>query len=111
MGISIDNSNLFSLYNTNSTNKVSAEKLESSLNGDLTDATDKELMDVCKEFETYFIEMVMKEMRKTVPKSDENEYTEYFGDTLYQEYAKNITENGSIGLAQTLYESMKRQKL
>lgn len=110
MSISINNSNLYSLYKTNSSDKMTGEKLESTLSGNLGNATDKELMDVCKDFETYFIEMVMKEMRKTVPTSDTNEYTEYFGDTLYQEYAKNITNSGSIGLAQTLYESMKRNQ-
>ena len=55
--------------------------------------------------------MVIKEMEKTVESSEKNEYTEYFGDTLYEEYAKNITESGSIGLAKTLYESMKRDRL
>lgn len=108
MSISIDSSNLFSSYQTNSSDNVSADKLQSTLSGDITNATDDELMDVCKDFESYFVEMVMKEMKKTVHSSEENEYTEYFGDTLYQEYAKNITDSGSIGLAQTLYDSMKR---
>ncbi len=108
MSISINNSNLYSLYKTNSADNMSADKLQSTLSGDLSNATDEELMDVCKDFESYFVEMVMKEMEKTVHSSDKNEYTEYFGDTLYQEYAKNITDSGSIGLAKTLYESMKR---
>lgn len=110
MSISIDNNSLYSLYKTNNSNQVSGEKLQSALSGDLTNATDKELMDVCKDFESYFVEMVMKEMKKTVHSSDENEYTQMFGDTLYQEYAKNIADSGSIGLAQTLYESMKRNR-
>ena len=34
---------------------------------------------------------------------------EYYEDSLYQEYAKAITEQGDgIGLAKTLYEQMKR---
>jgi flagellar protein FlgJ len=33
---------------------------------------------------------------------------EQFGDILYQEYAKSATENQELGLAQILYESMKR---
>ncbi len=111
MSISIDNSSISSLYSTNSSNKISGDKLKSSLTGDLSNATDEELMDVCKDFEAYFVEMVMKEMRKTVPSSEKNEYMEYFGDNLYQEYAKNIADSGSIGLAKTLYESMKRDRL
>ena len=111
MSISIDSSSLNSLYKTNASNKMSADKLQTTLSGDLSNATDEELMDVCKDFESYFVEMVIKEMEKTVDSSDKNEYTEYFGDTLYEEYAKNITESGSIGLAKNLYESMKRNKL
>ena len=111
MSISINNSNLYSLYQTNSSKTAAAEKLQSTLTGDMSKATDEELMDVCKDFESYFVEMVLKEMKKTVESSDKNEYTECFGDMLYQEYAKSITDSGSIGLAQTLYESMKRNQL
>lgn len=110
MSISIDSNKLYSLYKTGTSSQVSGEKLKSTLSGDLTKATDEELMEVCKDFEAYFIEMVMKEMKKTVHSSDENEYTQMFGDTLYEEYAKNISKSGSIGLAQTLYESMKRNR-
>lgn len=75
-------------------------------------ATDEELMEVCKDFESYLVEQVFKSMKTSmVPKSedDENEYMQYFGDTLYEEYAKNISETGELGIAQMLYESMKRQ--
>jgi flagellar protein FlgJ len=50
-------------------------------------------------------------MKTTVPKSedDENEYMQYFGDTLYQEYADGLAENGSLGIAQTLFESMRHK--
>jgi flagellar protein FlgJ len=66
-------------------------------------------MDVCKSFEAYFVEQMFKEMKKTVPQSNEkNEYMDYFGDMLYEEYADDVTERGDIGIAQMLYESMKR---
>ena len=71
--------------------------------------TDEELMEVCKTFENYFVEQVLKEMEKTVHSSDqESEYYQYFGDILTQSYAESFTESGQFGLAQTLYESMKR---
>ena len=52
----------------------------------------------------------MKEAKKTV-KSDEDEensYMQYFGDTLIQEYAEIVSDQSNLGIAQSLYESMKR---
>lgn len=85
------------------------KKLESKLTNNLENATDEELMDVCKSFEAYFVEQMFKEMKKAVPSSDEESpYVSYFGDTLYKEYADNVVETGGMGIAQMLYESMKR---
>lgn len=108
MSISITGNSLYNTIGTNSgsTNKV--EQLQNTLNATNTDTSEEELLEACKSFEAYFVEQMLTEMKKTVPTSEENEYTEYFGDMLYEEYAKEITDSGSIGLAKTLYESMKR---
>ena len=40
-----------------------------------------------------------------------SKYMDYFGDTLYQELAEDVTESNNgegIGIAKTLYEQMKR---
>lgn len=73
-------------------------------------STDDEIMNACKEFETYMIEQIYKSMEKTIIKADEeeNEYETYFGDMRIQEYAKSVVDQGGIGLAQQLYEAMKR---
>lgn len=97
--------------NTNQTMQTqAADALTDSLQSEsLKDATDEELMEVCKSFESYFVEQVMKEVKKTTwTEEEENSYVQYFGDTLVQEYAKMLTDQGSIGLAKDLYESMKR---
>ncbi len=111
MAISLDG--LYSGYDEmyTSNNKVDLEKLQSSINNTSSTSTDDELMQVCKDFEAYFAEQVFKAMEKMVPKSeeDESDYMQMFGDTLTQEYAKNATEQGDgLGLAQMLYEQMKR---
>lgn len=86
-----------------------ADKIEAT---DYSKATDDELMEVCKEFEAYFTEQVFKALKKMVPE-DENMSTtsastlDYFNEMLMQEYAKTSAENGSLGLAQMLYEQMK----
>lgn len=91
-----------------SVNQSSTSSLESKLNN-VDTSSDEQLMDVCKSFESYFVEQMFKEMKKTVPTSEEsNEYLSMFEDMLYQEYAEDITDNGSMGIAQMLYESMKR---
>lgn len=84
-----------------------AESLQAKINNKT--ATDEETMEVCKNFEAYMLEQVMKEMQKTIPDSEKkNPYLEQFGDMLYEEYAKNATENQGVGIAQMLYEAMKR---
>lgn len=101
-GLNSITANLSTLENTN--------KLESKLKNNLENSTDKELMEVCKSFEAYFVEQMFKEMKKTVPDSgeEENQYKTFFEDMLYQEYSDDISENGNMGIAQLLYDSMKR---
>ncbi len=75
-----------------------------------SESTDEEMMAAAKEFEAYMIEQIYKGMEKTVMRAEEkSEYEEYFGDMLVQQYAKNASEQGSFGLAERLYESMKNQ--
>lgn len=90
-----------------------ASKLENQLSGNYANKTDDELMDACKEFEAYFLEMMFKEMMKTVPRSDSGSsygasVLDYYQDAFIQEISKQSTEDSSLGLAQTLYEQMKR---
>lgn len=103
-----------SYYDTYTAKNTSADNLKDKLSSDYTTATDDEMMEVCKEFEAYFTEQVFKAMEKMVPDSDEDSSTSYlsmFKDTLTQEYANLSAEsNGGegLGIAQMLYEQMKR---
>lgn len=88
-----------------------ASGLESKLKtSNLENASDEELMDVCKSFEAYLLEQVMTKTKKSLVGSEEeeNDYLKMFGDRLYEEYANTIADKGEIGLAQQLYEAMKR---
>ena len=90
-------------------NNTQTDKITSTLNNKA--ATDKDLMDACKSFESYLLEQVFKGMEKTVLKDEDEEQNDYlaqFGDIQYEEYAKQATESGSLGIAQMLYDSMKR---
>ena len=124
-------SGLGSVYNNTYTNST-GNSLEDKLNNsDLSSATDNELMEVCKDFEQYFAEQMVKSMIKMSNvdgEDDENIYSSlfgmtdasdsamgtmasYFGDELVSKVAETMTEsNGGkgLGLAQILYEQMRR---
>ena len=117
--MSYDLSGLTSVYSDISslkTDEFASEKLQSKLkDADSTSSTDDQLMDACKQFESYFMEQGFKEMEKTIP---ETEYTsqatssmvDYAKQNWIQQIAKESTESNPVGLAQTLYEQMKRKQ-
>ena len=126
----IDNLNSIyanSTYTNQTTNSISS-KLNST---DFAKATDDELMEVCKDFESYFVEQMLKSMAKmssvdgsnsdniyaslfgVTEDSDSgmNTLSSYFGDELMSSMADKVVENQcgkGLGIAQTLYEQMKR---
>lgn len=89
---------------------------ESMKSTDYSQASTDELLDACKQFEAYFLEQVFKSMEKTVEcfKDEDststysNSMLDYFGDETISALAKTSTETQGLGLAQTLYEQMKR---
>lgn len=96
----------------------STSELEKTLgSGDLSNASDDELMQVCKDFESYFIEQMFKSMEKMIPKDeDEDEsssmssMTDYYKEEMMSKYAEYASESDGgkgLGIAQTLYEQMK----
>lgn len=100
-------------------NYISSQAAASKLDGqirktDYTQSSDDELLAVCKEFEAYFVEQMFKEMQKTVDvfgdgESNPNDtLVDFFKDNALQELASTSTEKQGLGLAQMLYEQMKR---
>ncbi len=58
-------SGIQSTYANNTYNNASTNAIENKLNNsDLSKATDEELMEVCKDFEGYFVEQMLKAMIK-----------------------------------------------
>ncbi len=76
-------------------------------------AEDGKLLDACKQFESYFVEQMYKQMMATVPEDPLDTGTnstlvDYYKDNLVKEYASQTTEQEGLGLAKMLYEQMKR---
>lgn len=94
-------------------------KMDQIKNTDYKNATDEELMDACKQFEEYFVEMTLKEVFKTVDLFGMGESTssamstskDLMKDSIVQKFAEKLTEESNLGLAQQLYESMKRNTI
>ena len=92
---------------------LAANKVKSQLNNISSQSSDEELMEACKSFESYMIEHAFKTMRETVTSinkddEDDNEYMQLFGENLYEEYANKAVQNSSLGIAQMLFDSIKR---
>lgn len=102
-----------------SKSSAATAKMDQIKNADYENATDEELMDACKQFEEYFVEMTLKEVFKTVDLFGMGESSsgamstskDLMKDGIVQKFAEKITEESNLGLAQQLYESMKRNTI
>ncbi len=103
---------MYQNYSQTASGSATGNQISQLQGKDMSQATDEELMDACKEFEAYFMEQVMKEMIKTTKLDGEDESSntmvDYFKDTAITDLAKESTDQNSLGLAQMLYEQMKR---
>lgn len=71
---------------------------------------DKELMEVAKKFEALLIHQMLKEMRKTVHKSDLlNSFSlQQFESMMDEEIASEMSKHKGIGLADSLFYQLSR---
>jgi flagellar protein FlgJ len=114
----MDMSGISSVYSDYLTSQASSSKtssLTSKLESAASSDDDEELKEACKEFESYFVEQVfdaMLETTKVFSDDDEDGYAskmvDYYKDFAVQSLCDQVTESDSIGLANTLYEQMKR---
>lgn len=96
--------------------ELKTENLQNKLDSAAKNGDEAELRKACTEFESYFLQMMYKEMRKTVhsegglfPKSQAEQI---FQDMLDEENCKKVAESGNgLGLAEMLYKQLSNQKL
>ena len=100
MSLSLDGINPYSSYSNYNMDTATTGKLEETLNSDLSKATDDELMSVCKDFESYFVEQMFKAMQKMVPESSQEmssstkQLQDYYKEQMTQSFAEQSTESG-----------------
>jgi murein DD-endopeptidase MepM/ murein hydrolase activator NlpD len=67
------------------------------------DLRGKDMDQAAEQFESYMVELMVKEMRKNIPKGMfQNNATELFGGVMDQELAKQIAAGGGMGFAKML---------
>ena len=100
----MDISAVSTLANSNNTSAV-ADKLKNNVKNLSSDSTD---------FESYFVEQVIKEMKDSMTlKSDDedssmSQYKDMFMDTVIEQMSDTIVEKSGENITQQLYEQMKR---
>ncbi|HEY8362902.1 MAG TPA: rod-binding protein [Tissierellaceae bacterium] len=76
---------------------------------------DEKLMEVCKEFESIFIYMMLKEMKKTIPEDgliEKSQAMKIFEDMYFEELSKEMSKgNNSLGIAKMIYEQFKNKSV
>lgn len=93
---------------------VQTQRLADSLETATRYGTDEEIMDACKEFESYFLHYMLKQMGKTVGSENglfgSSNASNIYQDMYYEEVAKSATNSGGIGLASFMYKQMVRER-
>jgi Rod binding domain-containing protein len=70
------------------------------------------LKKVCGDFESIFIAQMLKEMRKTIPKSgllDGGSQQDMYLSLFDEELSKNLAKRGGLGLGKILYQNIMKQ--
>ncbi len=89
---------------------LNAAKALNPLNG-TKDHTEAELKKVSQNFESIFIDMMLKEMRNSVEKSNlfgNSQATQFFESMRDEEVSKQLSASGGIGIGNMIYEQLKR---
>ena len=101
----VDNS--IKSVNINKDGEDFKKKLEAAIDS----KDEKELMSVCREFESIMLGMVYKGMKATVPKVQiipQETGREMFESMLDEEVVKQASQKRSYGLAESLYKQLSK---
>ena len=72
-----------------------------------------QLYELCQEFETFLLKILISSMRNTVQKSeliDTGFAGQFYEDMLYDEYAKDFAKNSGFGFAELAYLELSGQR-
>lgn len=82
------------------------------LEGEVKKKDKEKLYKSCQDLESVFLNKVFDSMRATVPDSgfiEKSFATDTFESMLYEEYSKQISKTGSLGIADMIYKQLSQQ--
>ena len=114
MAVSPIGDTYFTNYSTEANDAVS-QKMTSQIQ----DAeTDEEMLDACKQFESYLVQQMFKSMEESAKvfsdddEDNSNDYVNMFQDNYLSAIADQMVNSGQgLGIADKLYESMVNNKV
>lgn len=110
---SISSGNNITDYN-NIKNKVQEAQqgdFESALEKAIEEKDEKKLKKACSDLEAIFVNMMFKQMRNTVQKSDlvdGGSAEEMYEDMLFDKYAEEVSKGQGTGLGDVLYKQLSK---
>ena len=113
--LNTNNANLTKLENTKKQYQNNISKFSLDIEDNKIDKNKefekKRLREVSEDFEALMINQMLKEMRKTVNKSDlinGGMAEEIFEDMLYDEYSKEFSKTKTFGLSDIIYNQLEK---
>ena len=97
--------NAFMLNNVKTENSIN--KLENKTK------SDQDVQKAAQDFEAVLLNMVLKAMWKTVPKSDlfeKNSATNIYEGLMHSSLSEEMASNGGLGIAKVLAQQLRRQQ-
>lgn len=109
-GINIQN---ISDINKAKQDSIETDNFKQTLDNAINSGQDDELKEACTEFESYFLNMMFKSMRKTVVSNGgifgKSNAEKIFQDMLDEQMTDKMAKQGGIGLADMMYKQLSRQ--
>jgi len=92
-------------------NKTKTSALETKLQKAYSEKDKEKLKEACQDFESIMLQMVYKEMKKTIPESEaipEDSGREIYQSMLDEKLIGKASNSTQIGLGKMLYEQMSK---
>ncbi len=89
-------------YIPDTDSKQITEKLQSAY----SEKDDAKLKEACQGFESLFLNMMLKEMRKTVPENESSYAMGLYQEMLDEEIAETASQGKGIGIADAMYNQL-----
>lgn len=106
-------SDINTLSNTKKS-KLESSSFEESLNNAIQKGEDKNLKNACVEFESYFLNMMFKSMRRTVLDGGglfkRSNAEKIFQEMLDEQMSKDAAKQGGFGLSDMMYKQLSKNK-